>query len=110
MAEKKHFKEIIPFDAHSKANLQPVAILKKFKIFFPKNPFVFSQKPKILNVLKNLTIPVAFYGKFAKIQCKKIHVQKREPTPSFSASSIGKQRVRKTQLFERKILLSIFPI
>ena len=42
---ERHFKEIIPFDTHSTANLPPLSILKKFK-FFSKNPSIFSKKPK----------------------------------------------------------------
>ena len=50
------------------------------KNFSKKN--MFFQK-KIFNVLSYLTIPVAFYGKFATIWLKKIHGQKSKRT-SFS--------------------------
>ena len=57
---------MIPLDTHSKANLLPLVISKKFKTF-SKNPFTFNKKPKILNVLRNLTISVACYSKFATL-------------------------------------------
>ena len=48
-------------------------VLKKFKVFFQKKPNYFSENPlQILNVLRNFTIPVAFYGKFATIWWKKL--------------------------------------
>ena len=65
-AEKKHFKEILPFDRHSTANLPLFAILKKFQVF-EKKPSIFSKKNQIWNVLRNRTILVAFYGKCATI-------------------------------------------
>ena len=57
----------MPFDTHSKANLQTVAISKEFKTFFRKTRLFSNKKPKILNVWRNLTISVAFYGTFATL-------------------------------------------
>ena len=66
--KKKHifwtFWEILLFQSHFTANLLPLAILKKFNIFFSKNQSIFL-RTQTLNVLRNLTFLVAFYGKFA---------------------------------------------
>ena len=43
---KWHFKENIPFDTHSTANLPPLGILKEFKFFFEKNHLFFQKRPK----------------------------------------------------------------
>ena len=50
--------------SHFLANLIPLAILKKFKIIFSKNQYIFL-KTQTLNILRRFTILVAFYGKFA---------------------------------------------
>ena len=60
---EKTFYEIMPFDTHSTANLPPISISKK-------KPICFSKKNPTLNVLRILTIRVAFYGKFATIWSK----------------------------------------
>ena len=62
---------MIPFDTHSRATLKPLSILKKKSSFFLKKPIYFSKKSQILNVLRILTIPVAFYSKFPTIWSKK---------------------------------------
>ena len=83
---------------------------KKFKIF-SKNPSVFFLKPQILNVLRNLTISIAFYGKFATIWWKKIDIQTREQPMLARLRELNWWTSgKKTQLFERKILLSIFSV
>ena len=46
--------------------LQSLAILKKFQVF-SKNPSIFFKKTQVLEVLRYLTISVAFYGNFAII-------------------------------------------
>ena len=67
---KNIFKKKISFETHSRKNLPPVAILKNSKIFFKKKPIYFSKKPQFLNVLRILSISVAFYGKFATMWWK----------------------------------------
>ena len=57
-AEKTILKNIIAVATHSAANLQPAAILKKNQVF--------SKKKTNFERLKNLSISVAFYGKFAE--------------------------------------------
>ena len=70
------FWEIVLFQSHSTANLLILEIFKNSK-FFPKNPFSFFWKKKILTVLRNLTISVALYGKFATIWWKKIQTREQ---------------------------------
>ena len=85
---KRHFQAMIPFETHSRKNLPRLAILKNFKNFFQKT-HLFFQKTQILNVLRILSFPVAFYGKFATIQWKKIHVQTREPTSFLARAQLA---------------------
>ena len=76
---------------------------EKKSVFF-KKPFYFSWKTQTLNVLRNLTISVVF----ATIWLTKLsfrHVNNR--CWLVYTSSIGKHRVKKMHLFERKILLTI---
>ena len=56
--------EILVFPSPCAAYLLPLAIAKKLNIFFRKT-HLFFKKSQILNVLRNLTISVALYGKFA---------------------------------------------
>ena len=55
-----------------------------------------------MNVLKNLTISVAFYGKFATIwwKRKKIHVQKREGTSWTQLANVGLKKRQKWSIWE----------
>ena len=58
----------MPFDMHFTAKLPPLAILEKIEVLFrKKSNFVFSETSQILNVLRNPTVSIAFYGKFATI-------------------------------------------
>ena len=59
------FWEIFPFQSHSRANLLRLAILKNFRIFFVKPVYFFNKKTQVLIVFRNLTLSVAFYGRFA---------------------------------------------
>ena len=43
----------------------PLAILKKIRTFFRKTHLFFFKKTQFLNVFRNFTVSVAFYGKFA---------------------------------------------
>ena len=63
-----------------------------------------------MNVLRNLTISVAFYGKFVVIWWKKTQVKKREQTADVGVKAIGQHRVKKNVPFERKILFSVLKI
>ena len=65
---------MISLERHSSSNLPPIRIFKKF-IFFSKKPIFFSKKKHISYVLRNLTILVAFYGKFAFICFLKKKIQ-----------------------------------
>ena len=65
------FWEIFLLQSHSTANLLLLAILKNSR-FFSKIPSIFFEKTQILNVFRNLSIAVAFYGKFAKTRWKQI--------------------------------------
>ena len=61
------------FDTHSKANLPLLPILEKNQFFFSKKPIVFTKKP-VSRIMRNLTISVAFYGKFGdNLVLKKFH-------------------------------------
>ena len=55
------FWEILLVQSHSTANLLPLPIFAKFKIFFGRHIYFLLKKPKILtlNVLRTLAIPVA---------------------------------------------------
>ena len=66
------FREISLIQSHSTENFRSVAIIKKLN-FFRKTHLFFLKKTQILNVLRNLTILVPFYGlfKFATIWWKK---------------------------------------
>ena len=66
---------------------------EKNQVFFSKNLSIFWEKTQILNVSRNLTILVAFYGKLAIIWSKKLHVQKREQACRCGMNTIGKHRV-----------------
>ena len=59
----------MPFDTRSTANLSPLAFLKKNQVL-SENPSIFSKKTQILNVLRNISVSVAFYGTFATIWLK----------------------------------------
>ena len=66
----RHF-YIIPFDTHSEAILLPIAILKKFQIFFRTIHLYFSEKFQILTFLRTFNNLVTLYGKlsnFSNIQ------------------------------------------
>ena len=56
---------ILLYQSHSASNLQPLAILKKFTIILGHPIYFFLKKKQLLNILRNLTNSVAFYGKFA---------------------------------------------
>ena len=58
------FWEILLFELHPTANLLPLAVFKKLKIFLEK-PIFFSKVSQVSNVLRYLTNSVAFYSKFA---------------------------------------------
>ena len=62
---ERNFREKIPIETHSGKKLPHVAILENFKFFFEKTHL--SKKTRILNVLRILTIAVAFCGIFATI-------------------------------------------
>ena len=63
-------------DTHSTAVLLPLANFKKTQEYFSKNPSnFFLKKPQFLNVFRNLTISVRFYGKFATVPWKKTEPQ-----------------------------------
>ena len=57
LRSKRQFQEIISFDTHPTENLSPLPILKKNQAFFQK-------KPNLPTYLRELTISVAFWGKF----------------------------------------------
>ena len=63
LSGKTHFWKIIPFDTHYTANLPPLPIVKNSN-FLSKTMFFFKTK-QLWKYLRNLSIPVAFYGKFA---------------------------------------------
>ena len=62
---ERHCQEIMPCDTHSTKKLPHLAFLKKFKVYFLRNPSIFPKRNKILNVLKNFTVSGIVYGKFA---------------------------------------------
>ena len=63
---RKHISKKKCHDTHSATNLPPLAILKLF--FFRKKTSILSEKKhKISNVLRNFTISVAVYSKYATI-------------------------------------------
>ena len=100
---------MIPFDTHSTANLLPLAILKKLKIFFRKTHQFFLRKPKFWTFwVRNHTISVAFYGKFTAIWWKNSHSE-TWTTAIIGVNAIGKHRFKNVP-FERKILHSILQI
>ena len=72
--------------------LQQAATFREFERvqFFSKNLSLLAKKTRILNVLRIPTFPVAFYGKFAHIRSKKIHVQQREQTSDVAAMQLAK--------------------
>ena len=108
---EKHFQEQIPFETHSRKNLPHLAILKNFKIFLRKKPIYFSKKHQILNVLRILCIPIAFYGKFATIWWKNNFTFRCEHNcrcwRERKWQTSGKKNFSKST-FERKILLPYF--
>ena len=55
--------EILVFPSHCAAYLLPLAIFKKYEIYFEK-PISFLNKTQTLNISRFLTVPVAFGGKF----------------------------------------------
>ena len=59
------FWEILLFQSDFTASLLPLAILKKFIIFFRESHLFYWKKAQFLIVLRKFTISVAFYGKFA---------------------------------------------
>ena len=63
-------KEILPFDTHFTANLPPSAILKKFILFSKNSSFFSAREINILNILRKITVSVAFYVKVATIWSK----------------------------------------
>ena len=75
----------------------PLLILEKTQFFFQKTHLFFQKKTQIFNVLRNLTIPVAFYGKFALIWGKKL-LLKHEQTADVGVKAIGKHRVKKRRI------------
>ena len=70
------FWEILLFTSHSAANLLPLAIFEKFKIFFRKTHLFFFKKPKFWTFWEIL-LSVAFYGKFATIWWKKFQTREQ---------------------------------
>ena len=64
-------------------------------------------KTQILNVLRNLTIPVAVYGKFATNLLKIFHFQKRERT-SFNVRERNGQILGKNVPFEKNVFFLYF--
>ena len=104
----------IPFETLSRKKFPHVAILKNFKIFFEKKFIYFSEKKptfECFEVLRNLSIPIAFYGKFATIWWKSYFRFRREQNcrcwRERNWQTSGKKNVRNSA-FERKILLPYF--
>ena len=92
---ERHFLEKIPFETHSRKKLPQVAIVKKnFKVFSNK-PNYFSEKPPNFERLRILTIPVAFYSKFATIWWKNNFRFRREQNADVGVNAIGKHQVKK---------------
>ena len=87
--------------------MPPLSILEK--IHFKKNIY-FSKKPQILTVLRILANAIAFYGKFATIWWKNDIHTREEPKLACLRELNWQTSGKKTHLFERKILLSIFSI
>ena len=68
MGQKRHFREILPFDTHSKSKLLPLATVEKIQYFFQKTHLFLNKRVKVLNVLRNPTISFAFQSKFASFR------------------------------------------
>ena len=100
------YQEIIPFETHSSKSLPNLAILKNFNVFFFEKTICFSKKSQILKVSR--IIPVTFCGKVATIWRKNNFKFRCEQTADVGVNAIGEHRVKKTQPFERKILLPYF--
>ena len=64
---KRPFEQMISFDTHSTANLQPSPILKKNQGFFVRNPAGFQKLNFRSTYLRNLTLSITFYVKFDAI-------------------------------------------
>ena len=108
---ERYFQEKLPFETHSRKKLLGVPILKNFMVFLIKKRIYFSKKPQLSNILRNLTIRVAFYGKFATIWWKNNFTCRREKIcrcwRERNWQTSGKKNVR-ISAFERKILLPYF--
>ena len=68
--KKRHFCELMSFETHLTAKLLPQTVLKKV-VFSSKKLIYFSKKIQVSFVLRNLTLSVTFYGKFAVTWWKK---------------------------------------
>ena len=95
---ERTFKKKI-FEPNSGKKLPHVSDLKNFKVFFEKTYLFFQKKPKILNVLRILVLPVAFYGKFAESWWKINFRFRREHTADVGENAIENHRVKKTHPF-----------
>ena len=106
-AEKTFLRNITIWSAFC-GKIATLSDFEKKSSFFSKNPSIFSKNTQILNILRNLNISVAFYGKFATIWYKKIHVQKREKTCRCGVNPIGKHRAKKKRSIWEEDFVFIF--
>ena len=82
--------------------------IEKIQVFFRKTHLFFQEKTRISNVLRNLTISVAFNGKFtnwSKNNFTFSSVNKLADKAWMQLANIGLKNVENDP-FERKILLS----
>ena len=104
---ERHSYKMVPIDTLSAKGYLNQGFLKKNSWLFFEKTDVFSKKTQLSFVLVNLTISVAFYGKYATIWGKKFHFQKHGQK-SFNVNAIGTHQIRKNVPFERKIFPPYF--
>ena len=79
------------------------AAFSNFQRFFLEKIIFFSKKEQILNVMRNLTISNAFFGKFGTIWWNKIQFHERTSVTWTQLTKSGWKNIQ----FEMKISLSV---
>ena len=101
---KRHFKEIIPFDKHSTANLPPLANLRKLKFLFEKP--IYLLKPKFWRNWEIVRFESHYTVNLQQLHEKKITLRKVNEHPERNLPTLG----TKTHPFEWMIFFSYYII
>ena len=88
----RHFYEIKPIETHFRKKIPTFSDFEEIQGFFSTNRSIFPENPHVLNILRNIKIPVSFYGEFATIWWKNMLKLGREQSADVGVNAIGNQK------------------